>query len=259
MRLCPFLFPARSLPLCLVAAAVLVLGAPAPARGDPAPGCAGPDDREFPLTTRIRGGPPSYVAGGPAGSWYLDLTNTTRLTCADIHPVVVLVDDKHTLKSAPPRMEFSDGPRLRPVRFETTDEDELIGVFEGDGFNGFTVAPGATVTVRVRLSVTADTGPEAVIANAAVVQRRGADGDWVGQSNDYRFTVTAGRTPHPGESGGDQGTGSPSAAATAHAEAGEPPEDPSGTGPGVVAYSAAVGLVLFAAGGAVVLGVRRRR
>ncbi|MGW3951426.1 hypothetical protein ACWEKM_10885 [Streptomyces sp. NPDC004752] len=253
MRLCP------PLSLCLAAAAALVPVPPTPAQDGPTPGCVGPDTREFPLTTRIRGGPASYVAGGGPGSWYLDLTNTTHDTCADIHPVVVLVDDRHALKSSQPRMEFYDGPRVRPVRFETTDEDELVGVFEGDGFGGFTVAPGATVTVRVRLSVTADTEPETVTANAAVVQRRGADGDWVGQSNDYRFTVADGRAPDTAENGGGADGGSAGTVSTVHAEAGDTPEKLPGLGFGAVAYSAAVGLVVFAACAAVVLGARRRR
>ncbi|MFF0228506.1 hypothetical protein [Streptomyces sp. NPDC004629] len=261
----PAAFLCLSVSLCLAATAtataaaaataavVLVPVAPARAQDDPLPGCAGPEDRQFPLTTRIRGGPASYVAGGGSGSWYLDLANTTRGTCAGIHPIVVLVDDKHALKSSQPRMEFHDGARVRPVRFETTDEDELVGAFQGDGFNGFTVAPGATVTVRVTLSVTADAEPETVTANAAVVQRRGDDGDWVGQSNDYRFTVAAGRAPTPTASGGGEDTGSSSAAP--HAEAGQTPGGLYGIGPAVLACAAAIGLVLSAA---VALRARRR-
>ncbi|MCT9079397.1 hypothetical protein N4G65_22990, partial [Streptomyces fulvoviolaceus] len=57
--------------------------------------------------------------------------------------------------------------------------------------SGFTVAPGKTLTVKVRLSVTSDTVPNRVTANAAVVQRHADDGDWVGQSNDYRFGIDA--------------------------------------------------------------------
>ncbi|MEV5339134.1 hypothetical protein AB0K93_11690 [Streptomyces sp. NPDC052676] len=184
-------------PLCLAAAAAL-LSAPAPAHAaipSPAPPspthpCAAPDARTFPLTTRLHGGPDTYVAGGGFATWYLDLTNTTDRTCAGIHPVVVLVDEKRALKPSQPRLEFYDGTRAEPhpVRFEATDRDELVGPFD-DGFPGFTVGPHGTVTVKVRLALTPDARPNEVTATAAVVQRREDDGDWVGQSNDYRFTI----------------------------------------------------------------------
>jgi hypothetical protein len=44
----------------------------------------------------------------------------------------------------------------------------------------------------VRLALTAGTEPADVVAVAAVVQRRSGDGDWVGESRQYRFTVMAG-------------------------------------------------------------------
>ncbi|MGW0422066.1 hypothetical protein [Streptomyces sp. NPDC003015] len=166
-----------------------------PAAVGPAPvgdSCA-PTGRDFPLTTRIHGGPAVYEAGGDFGTWYLDLVNTTRHTCGGIHPVVVLVDERHVLKPSQPRLEFYDGPRPRAVRFETTDEDELVGAFGGAGL---TVGPGKTLTVKVRLAVAADAVPNEVTVNAAVVQRHGDDGDWVGQSNDYRFGIgSAADTP----------------------------------------------------------------
>ncbi|MGI5375714.1 LPXTG cell wall anchor domain-containing protein [Streptomyces sp. CA-251387] len=199
-------------PFCLAAAALLAAAPPVHAEPpDELPSCA-TDDRDFPLTTRLHGGPDSYTAGGGFGTWYLDLTNTTGRACTGIHPVVVLVDGKRALKPSQPRLEFygspsgnpdggphttpdatsTDGPdatRPRPVRFETTDEDELVGAF--DGFPGFTVGPRATLTVTVRLAITSDAVPNEVTANAAVVQRHDGDGDWVGQSNDYRFTIDA--------------------------------------------------------------------
>ncbi|MEU9155463.1 hypothetical protein AB0D59_34130 [Streptomyces sp. NPDC048417] len=186
-----------SLSLCVAAAAVL---APVPS-ATAAPlsssettavadtSCAGADEQGFPLATRIHDGPSSYEAGGGYGTWYLDLTNTTDRTCTDVHPVVVLVDDKRALKPSQTELEFYDGPHTRPVPLTETDESELVGVFDGNDFPGFTVAPGATVSVKVRLAVTSDAGPNAVTANAAVVQRRGSDGDWVGESNDYRFGI----------------------------------------------------------------------
>ncbi|MER6413412.1 LPXTG cell wall anchor domain-containing protein [Streptomyces humidus] len=191
MRLCP------PVSLCLAAAAALL---PAPAHAEAAPGCTGPDAGDFPLTTRIHGGPDSYRAGGGYGVWYLDLTNTTRRTCAAIHPVVVLVDAGRTLKPSQPRLEFYADGRPHPVRFEHTDDDELVGAFTGsgsasDGFRGFSVGPGRTLTVKLRLALAPDAAANAVTANAAVVQRHGDDGDWVGQSNDYRFSVEADSDP----------------------------------------------------------------
>ncbi|MEU1187840.1 hypothetical protein [Streptomyces sp. NPDC005859] len=224
MRLCP------PVSLCLAVAAALL---PAPAHAEAGPGCAGPDGADFPLTTRLHGGPASYRAGGGYGTWYLDLTNTTRRTCDGIHPVVVLVDAGRTLKPSQAHLEFYADGRPHPVRFEPTDEDELVGAFtdgptkgpatgptkgpatgtatgQADGtdrFPGFTVGPGRTLTVKLRLALTSDTAPNAVTANAAVVQRHGDDGDWVGQSNDYRFAVEAAPDPGTADSGtADSGT-----------------------------------------------------
>lgn len=192
MRLCTSLSP------CLAAAAALLPASPAVARTDASPSCAAPGDQVFPLTTKIHGGPRSYEAGGGYGTWYLDLTNTTRRACADIHPVVVLVDDKRALKPSQAELDFYDGTRARTVTLQTTDEQELVGVLEGEGFGGFTVAPGKTVTVRLRLAVAPDAVADQVTANAAVVQKRGSDGDWVGESNAYRFAIGDGGTQEPG-------------------------------------------------------------
>lgn len=73
----------------------------------------------------------------------------------------------------------------------------------GDGFLGFTVPAGETVSVRVRMAFTSDTGPGPVTAHAAVVQRRHQDkakgggredGEWVGESEDYAFVIVDGAT-----------------------------------------------------------------
>ncbi|WP_320782191.1 hypothetical protein [Streptomyces sp. CRN 30] len=196
-----------------MAAAALLLTGPAaaspaqearrPHEPAPLPACTAPEDHTFPLTTRVHGGPGAYAAGGGHGTWYLDLTNTTDRTCSGIHPVVVLVDQARALEPAQPRLEFRDGDgRRHPVRFEETDADELIGVLADDGngddgdedhggFPGFTVPAGQTVSVELRLAFTADTGSGDVTAAAAVVQRREGDGEWIGQSQDYRFGITA--------------------------------------------------------------------
>ncbi|MCX5261446.1 hypothetical protein OOK27_46140 [Streptomyces canus] len=210
--------------------------------------CA-PTGRTFPLTTRIHGGPAVYEAGGGYSIWYLDLTNTTRLTCAAVHPVVVLVDERHVLKPSQARLEFYDGPRTRAVRFESTAEDELVGAFEGAGF---TVGPGKTLTVKVRLALTPDAVPNDVTVNAAVVQRHGEDGDWVGQSNDYRFGIETDPSQRP----------DPSPSAEPATPEGHPftdaVEELASTGPGVAAaVLATVSLLLVTVGA--ILRARGRR
>ncbi|MFF5366500.1 hypothetical protein [Streptomyces sp. NPDC013187] len=265
MRLCT---PAHFCLAAAAAAAVLLPGA-RPAHADaPVPACAAPDDHTFPLTTRIHGGPDSYTAGGGFGTFSVDLTNTTDRTCAGIHPVVVLVDGKRALEPSQPRLEFFEGGHAHPVRFEKTGEDELVGAFadEGNDFAGFTVGPGETVTVKVRLTLTSDAVPNEVTANAAVVQRHDDDGDWVGQSNDYRFRIDDGEsgtgTDTDTDTGTDPDTGTES---RPDSEASVPPREDrfpfaeelarTGTGTRVAAATA----VLLLAGGAALLVARRRR
>ncbi|MGW1001593.1 hypothetical protein [Streptomyces sp. NPDC002520] len=237
--------PLLGLPFCLAAAAALAPLSPALAHAETS-SCSAPGDRAFPVTAGIRGGPASYEAGGGYGTWYIDLTNTTRQTCTDVHPVVVLVDDKRSLKPSQPKLDFYDGSHARPVRFETTDEQELVGVLDADGFRGFTVAAGKTVSVKVRLALTSDTAPDHVTANAAVVQRRGQDGDWIGESNEYRFEVAdeqdaqgngdTGEAEEPNRSEDSDGTqdadgtqdSDGTGTGSAHTPSGNPPGNPSG-------------------------------
>ncbi|MFZ4236050.1 hypothetical protein ACOZGD_12800 [Streptomyces murinus] len=199
------LFPASALGVPLPASA---LGGPLPAAAaTPAPSCAAPGEHAFPLATRIRGGPTEYQPGDGSSTWYIDLTNTTRRSCAGIHPVVVLVGDRHELKAGQARLDFDDGSRVHPVTFESTDEKELVGVLDAPGFGGFAVPPGKTVSVRVRLALTQEAAvPDQVTANAAAVQRRGQDGDWVGESNAYRFGVGTPMSPAPEPPGDQDGT-----------------------------------------------------
>ncbi|MER5299745.1 hypothetical protein ABT039_09830 [Streptomyces lasiicapitis] len=197
------------------------------------PTCATAAGDDFPIGTRIDGGPATYEPGGGFRGWSLELTNTTGETCGNVHPVVVLVDRGQALRPRQILLEFDDGQRRRPVRFERTDRDENVGVL-GDGtgatggahggegsdgsgrtdgthgvqdpdgahdpapFPGFTIAPGRTVTVGLRLAFTSDAAPDRVVASAAVVRRRADDGDWVGASNDYAFDIVdAGGPPGP--------------------------------------------------------------
>lgn len=220
--------------------------------------CA-PTGRTFPLTTRIHGGPAVYEAGGGYSIWYLDITNTTRNTCAEVHPVVVLVDERHVLKPSQPRLEFYDGPRTHAVRFESTDEDELVGAFGGAGL---TVGPGKTLTVKVRLALTPDAVPNEVTVNAAIVQRHGDDGDWVGQSNAYRFGIDTDPNPNP-----DPTPPSPNPNSSPHPDPATTPEglpftdavaELASTGPGVAAVALATLSLLLVTVGAI-LRARGRR
>lgn len=250
-------------------------GPPRAVSADPRPTCAGTERGAFPLRTRIRGGPATYVAGGGFHTWALELTNTTKQTCGNIHPVVVLTDGARTLQRTQPQLEYYDatdatgGAAPLPVTFERTDSDELVGVLGGHG-PGFTVPPGRTLTVRVRLSLTSDaTVPNDVVANAAVVERRGDDSEWVGESNDYRFRITDG--------GGDEGDEDAGAGKEGHGrDGGGPAKEGGGTVRGEPrpypperraelaasgvreALPYVSGLLLLSAGGLLVAAVRRR-
>ncbi|MFE4217392.1 hypothetical protein [Streptomyces sp. NPDC056844] len=187
--------------------------------GEAFPVCGDPDAEDFPIETRIHGGPDTYASGGGYGTWYLDLTNTTSEPCRSIHPVLVLTDEDRTLTAEQIQLEFTE--RAHPdeehrVSWESTDRDEQIGVFgsgeQGDDFPGFTVPAKKTVTVEVRMAFTSDTRPGKVTAHAAIVQRRSAqdqaeqagkasDGDWVGESAAYPFVIVEGGLDAPEDTG----------------------------------------------------------
>lgn len=223
------------------AAALPAASAPASLAADRQPVCGDPDAKDFPIETRIQDAPDRYASGGGYGTWFLDLTNTTDTTCRALHPVLVLADRDRRLTSDQIQLEFSEPGRPgieHRVTWESTDRDEQIGVFggekgdrrekeeggeegeagtstgagtgagtgtdgSGDGFLGFTVPAGATVSVRVRMAFTSDTDPGPVTVHAAVVQRRHQDkakgggredGEWVGESEDYAFVIVDGAT-----------------------------------------------------------------
>ncbi|MFE4057126.1 hypothetical protein ACFXP3_12635, partial [Streptomyces sp. NPDC059096] len=73
--------------------------------------CGRVADPEFPITTELRGGPGAYRAGGAAGEWSLDLTNTTGAACRNLHPVVVLYDRDRALVGGPQGREVWGPPR----------------------------------------------------------------------------------------------------------------------------------------------------
>lgn len=185
--------------------------APAPAPAPAVPSrtratCGDGKTSAFPLGARIRGGPAVYRTGGGAQSWLLDLTNTTRTRCTDIHPVVVLTDTARALRPAHLRMEFDAPGGTLPATLEQSDRDEVIAVFDGgEGFNGFTVDAGRSLTVKVHLAFAPDAPSGEVVADAALVQRRADDGDWVGEAGGYRFSVEG--SQEEGEAGSLAHTG----------------------------------------------------
>ncbi|MFJ6697929.1 hypothetical protein ACIQM4_17935 [Streptomyces sp. NPDC091272] len=209
------------------------------------PSCGDPDSSRFPLDTRIHGGPGSYQPGGDSARWYVDLTNDTDIACHDIHPVLVLVDRARNLQAAEVRTEFYDtvADSWHPVPFVRTDEDELIGVF-GDGTPGFSVGARRTVSVQVRLAFGGAARTNSVVATTAVVQRKNADGDWVGRSGDYRFSLDP-----------DAPTGG-----HAYTDATDSPFELARTGPpGHLRALGGAALALVLGGGALVAGARRTR
>ncbi|UYQ62293.1 hypothetical protein [Streptomyces peucetius] len=192
---------------------------------DRAPTCGRASDPDFPITTRIHGGPATVRAGSGFHSWSVELTNDTRENCDRIHPVLVLTAKDRTLTADSLTVEFHDrqADRWRPVTLERTTQDEFVGVFD-DGFQGFAVPAGGTVTVRTRLSVAAGAAADEVTVNAAIVQRKGDDGDWVGESGDYRFAVV--ESDGEGEDRDGEHDGGRSADPTPARSAEEPPPAP---------------------------------
>ncbi|MFF0060817.1 hypothetical protein ACFYRC_04560 [Streptomyces sp. NPDC005279] len=228
--------PEQPAPPRTAAAPVPVPGAGKPA--DQQPTCGKVADPDFPIDTRIHGGPTAHRPGAGFQEWSVDLANTTGESCRSIHPVMIFSGRDSGLTAARVALEFYDDltARWRPVALETTAEDEVVGVLDG-GFPGFVVPARKSVTVKVRVALAADTPPNDVTVNAAIVQRQGDDGDWVGESGDYHFTVVDGD--------GSGATDTPDELAA------------TGTGP-PLRLSAALGAVLLC-GGALVLASRRLR
>lgn len=162
-----------------------------------------------------------YRTGGGPQSWYLDLTNATNSECTAIHPVVVFTDKARVLRPAHLHMEFDAPGGTFPVSLERTDRDEIIAVFDGgDAFPGFTVAAGGSLTVKVALAFAPDAPTGEVVADAALVQRKGDDGDWIGEAGGYRFSVEgpedlveAGALAHTGPREWEYGAGAVAALA----------------------------------------------
>ncbi|UQA95234.1 hypothetical protein [Streptomyces halobius] len=201
------------------------LHGPAPGRAPvPSAACGRPDSPDFPISSRVHGGPATYSSGGGWQTWQLQLRNTTAAACEDVHPIVVLTDARRALRPERIRLEFRDPADggWRPVPFESTDHDEQIGVFGKEGKDeaeekvegeekgggaekegralgtggraggGLTVPGKGTLSVPMRMRFEQGTPADRVTANVTTVQRRGSDGEWIGQSGDYRFDIRPG-------------------------------------------------------------------
>ncbi|WEV27608.1 hypothetical protein OYE22_22290 [Streptomyces sp. 71268] len=269
----PVAAPPVAAPAVVVALAAALLGAApvaAPAAAAPAarvaalaPECGDASDADFPIGTTLHAGPGTYRAGDHWRPWRLDLRNTTRVACAAIHPVALFADQGRALRPGHLRVEFHDPyeRRWRPVRFEVTDQDENVGVFDGGSrrvaaggssrevprFKGFTVPARKTLTVRVRVRFAADapTGPASAAVTA--MQRQHQDGDWVGQSGTYRFTIEApGAAARTGKYGDVDGTTGGTDGTDGEAHARQPndterPDTGPGTGAGTATHGAETG------------------
>ncbi|MEU0082580.1 hypothetical protein [Streptomyces sp. NPDC006274] len=266
----------RAAPHAVLSARTVALAVPA-APAAPAPTCGKATDPDFPIKTRIRGGPATVRAGSGFHTWSVELTNRTREGCDRIHPVLVLTAEDRTLTADRVTVAFHDeeADRWRPVTLERTTEDEFVGVFD-DGFQGFVVPAGGTVTVRTRLSVAAGTAANRVTVNAAIVQRKGDDGDWVGESGDYRFAVLESEgdeeregeddgarsaSPTPARSAGQPATAPPTAPPTAPVENPSPSthEQLATTGSGSFTRVGVGATVILLSAGLLVLVARRLR
>ncbi|MFD5425852.1 hypothetical protein [Streptomyces sp. NPDC127084] len=231
----------------------------------PEPFCGDVRAQGLPIGTSIEGGPASYRAGSGYGQFSVVLANTTAQSCVHIHPVLVLTGRDHALTPAQIRMEFLDEAQgtWRPVTFVATDQGEAVGAFGGSKgaektpaaaeFEGFAIAARSRVTVSVRLAFPAPgTLADAVVANAAVVQRRGADGDWVGESADYSFSLLASgepRPPTPPQTPSGTPSDSPSGPATSSGAATPDPDELAQTGSRAgIGVMAAIAALLTAAG-----------
>jgi hypothetical protein len=231
-----------------VAAATAVLTA-SPAAGEP-----------FPVNARLLGGPHAYTAGAGAREFRVELRNRSREPLRDVHPVIVFVDRGRKLAADQIRLEYevtatagTRGERdrvWRPVPVEHTGNAENVAVVGGENGPGTTLPPGRRTAISLRLRFTALAPAGRVTASATIMERRGRDGDWVGESAGYDFDVvpprdntpgpqspTPGRTGDEGGSGGgdggDGGTGSVPGTGPETEPGGSPaPGASAGTGPG---------------------------
>ncbi|MHA4814350.1 hypothetical protein ACXZ65_08345 [Streptomyces aculeolatus] len=181
-------------PVSPAAAGAAAAQEPPPGRAF-APRCGDPGAGRFPVEAALRGDGAALRAGGEQGGLTLRLHNASGGSCRDVHPVAVLGHGgRGRLRPADIRLEFHDAQarRWRRVDFERTSADESAGVFAG-GFRGFVLRAGESREVPVRIGFAEGAPRGRVTLNVTTVQRRGDDGEWVGQSKDYGMRVEPGR------------------------------------------------------------------
>ncbi|MEU4095009.1 hypothetical protein [Streptomyces sp. NPDC026673] len=208
-------------------------------------------EEPFPVTARLVGGPHAYTAGAGAREFRVELANRSREPLRDVHPVLVFVDRGRKLTADQILLEYEvttarsaggeQDRAWRPVSVEHTDNDENIAVVGGENGPGTTLPPGRAVAIALRLRFTARTPAGRVRASATIMERRGRDGDWVGESAGYDFDVVPPRTgtagpqsPRPdlpggGETGGDGGTPTAPGAGPGTEGGGRPSAGPAGS------------------------------
>ncbi|MFI2299812.1 hypothetical protein ACH5AL_13360 [Actinacidiphila glaucinigra] len=209
----------------------------------------------FPVTARLLGGPHTYTAGAGPREFRVELENTSRERLRDVHPVLVFVDRGRRLTADQILLEYrvadpvakagnARGGSWRPVAVQHTDNDENIAVVGGENGPGTTLPSRRKVSIALRLRFTAPAPAGRVTASATIMERRGEDGDWVGESEGYDFDVVPSRdattgpqSPRPGRTGeeglpdgGDGGTG-PGQGPDTRPGGSPAPEPSSGTGP----------------------------
>ncbi|WP_146104671.1 hypothetical protein [Streptomyces cinnamoneus] len=250
----------RALPVAAAALALLAATGTAPSSADtPQQHCGDPGRADFPLTSRLSGGPDAYERGAAPRTWQLELRNVTGAECRSIHPVAVLADKGRALRPDHFHLDFYDknGGRWLPVRFERTDEAENVGVLDdrASDFPGFAIPAHGSVAVPLRLAFTPAAPGGPVTANVTAVQKRGTDGAWVGESDDYTFAVepAAGPAPEP--------AGPPRHPGGAASPSGSPaPGVLADTGDlGALLGAGAVACALLAVGAVLVAGARTTR
>jgi hypothetical protein len=190
--------PRSALALTTATAALLLAPAPATAAAQPlAPRCGDPGSGRFPVATALGGGDGAALrAGGARHNLTLRLRNASDRPCRGVHPVAVFSrEDGGRLRPGAIRLKFYDAEarRWRSVAFERTGADESAGVFAA-GFRGFALPAGGSREVPVRLGFAADASAGRVTVNVTTVQRRGDDGEWIGQSEDYEVGIEPGRS-----------------------------------------------------------------